>query len=172
MFSGWVAMVDRNRSKIFNNLVENYKEILPHLPWGKQLEKDKFLALFLSLNVLTYAGDRHPSGINIPNYNDVRENDGFKNVIFEDGSQPVMNNQERFQLYNYSNYLRPNVKNQEMSDIISLYEEEASMTQTAGHELFGHGSGRLIYRNETTKKCPLSIPDPLNPGKNVSTCYD
>lgn len=86
MFSGWVAMVDRNRSRLFNKLVDNYREILPKLPWSKQLEKDKFLALFLSLNVLTYAGDRHPSGINIPNYNEVRENDGFKNVIFEDGS--------------------------------------------------------------------------------------
>ena len=42
----------------------------------------------------------------------------------------------------------------------------------AGHELFGHGSGKLIYRDQKTGKCPLSIADPLNPSEMISTCYE
>jgi dipeptidyl-peptidase-3 len=38
--------------------------------------------------------------------------------------------------------------------------------------LFGHGSGKIIYRDETTGKCPLSIPDPLDTSQMISTCYE
>lgn len=77
-------MVDKNRSKIFSTLVDHSKEIIPKLPWDTRLEKSSFLAPdFTSLDVLTFAGDRLPKGINIPNYQDIREHEGFKNVIFE-----------------------------------------------------------------------------------------
>ena len=89
------------------------------------------------MDVLTFAGDRLPKGINVPNYNEIREEEGFKNVIFESSKPQNRSAWERVDFTvseDESTFLHENVRN-------------AYKVQVAGHELFGHGSGKLIYKD-------------------------
>lgn len=166
MWSGWVAFNDRERTKKFIALVDRSDKVIPKLPFEKDLQKEKFNAPdFASLDVMTFAGDRLPSGINIPNYYDVRENDGFKNVMFETKTvDKKITKKSKHELGNFKN------RDEEVQFINN--ERQAYQVQVAGHELFGHGSGRMVYRDPVTGKCPLSLEDPMNPGQFINSCYE
>lgn len=143
-WEGLVAMVNRDRTAKFADLVENAGQFINQLPWDKALEKDTFTPPdFTSLEVLTFAGLGVPAGINIPNYDDVRLNVGFKNVSL-------------------GNVLSANPKNPKKEEVITFMEpelqesfrkwrDEAFEVQVGLHELLGHGTGKLLQEVEPGK---------------------
>jgi dipeptidyl-peptidase-3 len=161
-WEGFVAMVNFERTKAFGKLVESSSWAVKKLPWSDAFEKDKFLAPdFTSLEVLSFAGSGIPAGINIPNYDDVRQNLGFKNVS----------------LGNVLSAQSPNepipFMREEDDKLYREYRVPAFEVQVGIHELLGHGTGKLLQEtspgvyNFDVKNPPVS---PITK-KPVTTWY-
>ena len=51
------------------------------MPWPREFERDVFQKPdFTNLDVLSYDSSDVPIGINLPNYDDIREKHGYKNL--------------------------------------------------------------------------------------------
>ena len=121
------------------------------------MEKDKFLApTYTTLDLICFAGSTPPLGINIPNYDDIRDNEGFKNVYLANSAQM------------YSGAC-PNFCTEEQWQMISKYIKKSYELHVGCHELLGHGTGRLLYRNEDGSS--HTFTDPLN-GETFESCYE
>lgn len=160
----WEALVsiqNKERTLKFQNLVNSAENFIQLLPWTQEYEKDKFQAPdFTSLEVLTFAGSGIPAGINIPNYDDIRLNIGFKNVSLgnilnaKSGKEPIT-------FIHANDY-----------ELFNKYRNDSFEVQVGIHELLGHGSGKLLSElhdgsfNYDHANPPLGID-----GKPVSTYY-
>ncbi|KAK9389892.1 peptidase family M49-domain-containing protein [Lipomyces mesembrius] len=161
-WEGLVAMVNKERTKTFGALVNSAKEYIGLLPWGKEFEKDVFTPPdFTSLEVMTFAGSGIPAGINIPNYDDIRQTIGFKNVSLGNVLSAKSSNEKV-----------PFVKESELA----LYEKlrgPAFEVQVGIHELLGHGSGKLLSETGPGEFNFERSAPPVSPvdGKPVTTYY-
>ena len=123
------------------------------------MEKEKFLAPdFTMLEVISFATNGCPLGINIPNYDDIRETEGFKNVFLGNSMPSYAGNTSQIQ------FATP-----EQAKILSELLLKAYEVHVACHELLGHGTGKLLYRNEDGSS--HKFVDPITK-EEYESCYE
>jgi dipeptidyl-peptidase III len=150
-WEGFAAVVNPERTKTFGKLVAAAKSMVAKLPWPAEFESDVFTPPdFTSLEVLSFASSAIPAGINIPNYDDIRRNIGFKNVSLgnvlsaKGPSEPI-----------------PFIAEADLP-VYEKHRDAAFEVQVGVHELLGHGSGKLLQEtapgafNFDVKSPPIS----------------
>ena len=150
-----VAVVGKEKSRELWALVDAAPEILPALPWGRVFEKERFDApAFSSIDVLGFGGCKMYAGINLPNFNDIRA-DGFKNVSLNN----VMTSRLTTTL---PKHIAPEDK-----DVYLAHVDRVDEIHVALHELYGHGSGRLLRCDNGVRNFPEGLVNPFT-GRPVS----
>lgn len=156
-WEGFVACVNREVSRKFGVLVDGAEEMLKLMPWDSAFEKDKFMRPdFTSLEILSFGSSGVPAGINIPNYDDIRQSEGFKNVnlgnvlaaSYGSGDKPVTFVAAADQ------------------ELFKALKGEAFEVQVGIHELLGHGSGKLYHADTEDAKKLCGTQHPLT-GKPI-----
>lgn len=161
-WEGLVSTVNKERTEKFGNLVNNAEKFIKTLPWDKAYEKDTFTPPdFTSLEVITFAGSGIPAGINIPNYDDIRINIGFKNVSLGN----ILNAKD-------SSDKPVTFIDEKLNELFKTTQGEAFEVQVGIHELLGHGSGKLLIQEDDDKFNFDKANPPLGlDGKPVETYY-
>ena len=158
-FESFVACIDPVESKFLHEFVANSAKILPLLPYPKEYERKSFTPpSFNAINILTFCTSGMPIGINIPNYDEIRLSKGFKNVSLTNVMASRGATREQF----------PFLGDEHMDAFIRHFKAVLSLN-VAAHELYGHGSGDLLKKENVVGK---NIPDLLTPGAVVTTYYE
>ncbi len=92
-WESFVMLTNKKSSLKMLKLISEAPKIISLLPWSKEFEKDVFPKPdYTNLDVLSFASSDVPIGINLPNYDDIRDKEGFKNLNLVNAYSTVMPN--------------------------------------------------------------------------------
>ena len=153
-YEGIVGLQDKDSSVKYKTLVDNVDYFISQLPWDKNFEKDKFITPdFTALDIVGFPTTSLFVGINLPNYLDIHDTDGFKNLT-------LLNAYDSFD----SEFLK-NFISQEDVEMTQKIGNKVSMFKTALHELLGHGTGKM-FKIDKDGKYNFDIDNTINPITN------
>ncbi|KAK4033925.1 dipeptidyl peptidase III [Parachaetomium inaequale] len=168
-FEGLVAIADDDETRLLAKLVEHSAKFIRRLPWatpendGKgPFEKSLFEPPdFSSIHTLAYCSSIIFPGINLPNYNDIRQESGFKNVIIANR----MAAESRAKQY-------PFIDPSE-AEMFAKHKFPAYYWWVVLHELLGHGTGKMMVETEPGKYNFDNDSPPINPltGEPITCWY-
>ncbi|KAI1462265.1 dipeptidyl peptidase III [Annulohypoxylon moriforme] len=168
-FEGLVAIADAEETKLLSKLVENSDKFIQRLPWatpennGKGIfEKSLFEPPdFSSIHALAYCSSIIFPGINLPNYNDIRQDVGFKNVIIANRMTAESTAMQW-----------PFIDDSEM-EVFQKHKYPAYYWWVVLHELLGHGTGKMMIEEPANKFNFDPTNPPINPldGKPIESWY-
>ncbi|KAI0194109.1 peptidase family M49-domain-containing protein [Xylaria flabelliformis] len=157
-FEGLVAIADAEETVLLSRLVEHSDKFIRRLPWASA-ENDGKGPFEKSLFEPPDFSSIH--GINVPNYNDIRQDVGFKSVII---ANRMVAESTAMQW--------PFIPAEEM-ELFQKHKYPAYYWWVVLHELLGHGTGRMMIEQSVGKFNFDSSNPPLNPldGKPIRTWY-
>ncbi|ELQ43086.1 dipeptidyl-peptidase 3 [Pyricularia oryzae Y34] len=168
-FESLVAIADDGETAMLAKLVELSPRFIRRLPWATEdndgkgpFEKSLFEPPdFSSIHSLAYCSSIIFPGINLPNYNDIRQEVGFKNVIIANR----MAAESQCKQY-------PFIPVSE-AERFKEHKFPAYYWWVVLHELLGHGTGRMmVQKGEGQFNFDIENP-PVNPlsGKPITSWY-
>ena len=160
-FEGIVAISDREETKVLSRLVQESSKFIKRLPWTHDASENDGKGLFekaifdppdfTSIHALAYCSSIIFPGINLPNYNDIRQKHGFKNVIIAN----------RMSAEGSQTQLSPFV---DLSEALNFQKHKypAYYIWVVLHELLGHGTGKLMAEEDEGYNFDAGCP-PVSP---------
>ncbi|ELR06233.1 hypothetical protein GMDG_02028 [Pseudogymnoascus destructans 20631-21] len=172
-FEGLVAISDSEETKLLKNLVDNSAKFIRRLPWSDShslendgkgpFEKELFESPdFASIHALAYCSTIIFPGINLPNYNDIRQECGFKNVIVANRMTAESNKSEPC----------PYIRESE-AETFQKHKFSAYYLWVVLHELLGHGTGKMMVQESEDTYNFDQINKPIDPltGNPITSWY-
>ncbi|KAB5563119.1 peptidase family M49-domain-containing protein [Coniochaeta sp. 2T2.1] len=171
-FEGLIAISDAEETKALLELVEHSDVFIKRLPWAEgssdnngkgPFEKALFEPPdFTSIHALAYCSSIIFRGINLPNYNDIRQEHGFKNVIIANRMTAESNDTANC----------PFVDAME-AETFQKHKYPAYYWWVVLYELLGHGTGKLMAQDANGQFNFDTTSPPVNPltGKPIDSWY-
>ncbi|PYH36595.1 dipeptidyl peptidase III [Aspergillus neoniger CBS 115656] len=169
-FEEIVGIPDAAETKILNTLATKANQLVYKLPWVKgtgdskgPYEKELFEPPdFSSINSLVYCSSIIFPGINLPNYNDIRQDTGYKNIIFSNRMVSESSRSRGLHMVDASE-----------QDTFKKHRFHAYYIWVVLHEILGHGTGRFLTESsDGVPSFDMENP-PLDPftGNPVESWY-
>ena len=140
LFEGFVGIVDNFHSQKYEQLVKLLPKLISELPWDENFEKDMKSIQFNSIEIITFARNGCPFGKSLPNYYDIREDCGVKDILFFNAC-PNFNWED-------TDYYFCEEKDVEL---IKNFGKQATKILTSIKQLMGYRHGKL-FRVEKDKE--------------------